>query len=227
MSCTCREGYAGELCEVCAPGYYGNPREPGDSCRPCECHGNIDTSEEGCCDRITGECLLCLNNTYGSSCDICGPGFYGDAIVAKNCTSKFYCLIIRERKAKLISFVSIFSPQKTASAIHWEWTTVTEPTERVIAVRMSLDRNATVAKWIITVSIRVAVAKLVLAESHRIVRNVTIIPAIVVANPGYKDVNVMNACPAIGIIRPKDACVNFPKLHRNIFGIESPTESYL
>lgn len=89
VSCTCLEGYAGELCEVCAPGYYGNPREPGNTCRPCECHGNIDTSEEGCCDRVTGECLKCLNNTYGSSCDICGPGFYGDAIIAKNCTSKF------------------------------------------------------------------------------------------------------------------------------------------
>lgn len=88
VSCTCLEGYAGELCEVCAPGYYGNPREPGSTCQPCECHGNIDTSEEGCCDRITGECLKCLNHTFGSGCEICGPGFYGDALLSKNCTGE-------------------------------------------------------------------------------------------------------------------------------------------
>lgn len=42
----------------CDDGYYGNPLEIGNSCRPCDCRG-------GPCDSLTGQCLSCKGNTEG------------------------------------------------------------------------------------------------------------------------------------------------------------------
>uniref|UniRef100_A0AAY5K1A5 Laminin subunit alpha 3 n=1 Tax=Esox lucius TaxID=8010 RepID=A0AAY5K1A5_ESOLU len=52
VRCDCRTGYAGQRCEQCAPGYYGEPMEAGGSCRPCECRGNRNS----CDSRTGGEC---------------------------------------------------------------------------------------------------------------------------------------------------------------------------
>lgn len=86
LRCKCQEGYAGHLCERCAPGYYGNPMEIGNSCKRCDCNGNSDpnliVSE---CHNGTGHCQHCWGNTAGANCERCAPGFYGDAISAKNC----------------------------------------------------------------------------------------------------------------------------------------------
>ncbi|KAM9355320.1 laminin subunit alpha-4 [Pholidichthys leucotaenia] len=84
--CKCKEGYAGHLCERCAPGYYGNPMVIGSSCKRCECNGNTDPNliiNE--CHNVTGHCQHCWGNTAGANCERCAPGFYGDAIIAKNC----------------------------------------------------------------------------------------------------------------------------------------------
>lgn len=73
----------------------------GEFCKPCQCSGNIDPLQQGSCDTVTGECLRCLNNTFGKACALCAPGFYGDAINLKNCQGKnrkdflkisFWCL---------------------------------------------------------------------------------------------------------------------------------------
>ncbi|XP_026299731.1 laminin subunit alpha [Apis mellifera] len=85
ISCDCLPGYYGARCESCASGYYGNPETYGEYCKPCECSGNIDTNQIGSCDSRTGECLRCLNNTYGEACNLCAPGFFGDAIERKDC----------------------------------------------------------------------------------------------------------------------------------------------
>lgn len=69
----------------CAAGFYGNPRAANGTCLRCDCHGNVDVSEAGHCDVITGECLRCLFNTAGRHCEVCRPGYYGDAVRAKNC----------------------------------------------------------------------------------------------------------------------------------------------
>lgn len=57
----------------------------GDFCKPCQCSGNIIPGEPGSCDTVTGDCLRCQNNTYGVACALCAPGFFGDAIQAKDC----------------------------------------------------------------------------------------------------------------------------------------------
>ncbi|KAM9785933.1 laminin subunit alpha-5 [Neosynchiropus ocellatus] len=87
MQCLCMPGYAGPHCERCAPGYYGNPMVLGSRCQLCDCHGNTDPNMLFTdCHPLTGECLSCMHNTAGPHCDVCAPGYYGDAVVAKNCT---------------------------------------------------------------------------------------------------------------------------------------------
>ncbi|XP_034555452.1 laminin subunit alpha-4 isoform X2 [Notolabrus celidotus] len=86
LRCKCKQGYAGHLCERCAPGYYGNPMEIGNTCKRCDCNGNSDPNlifNE--CHNMTGHCQHCWGNTAGANCERCASGFYGDAINAKNC----------------------------------------------------------------------------------------------------------------------------------------------
>ncbi|XP_054452611.1 laminin subunit gamma-2 [Anoplopoma fimbria] len=75
----CPTGSTGPRCDVCQEGFYRGPPR-GDvvqqTCRPCRCNGHIDVSVARSCDRITGECLKCLNNTTGPRCEACVPGFY-------------------------------------------------------------------------------------------------------------------------------------------------------
>ncbi|XP_061776624.1 laminin subunit gamma-2 [Nerophis ophidion] len=80
----CPLGTTGVRCDECMEGFYGSPAggfgglRP---CRPCECNGHIDVSVAGSCDRTSGECLKCVNNTMGRRCDICLPGFYHRRVV--------------------------------------------------------------------------------------------------------------------------------------------------
>ncbi|XP_050097931.1 laminin subunit alpha isoform X1 [Anopheles aquasalis] len=87
IHCACKPGYYGEKCQSCAAGYYGQPQIEGEFCKPCDCSGNINAEEPGACDSVSGECLLCLNNTSGRACNLCAPGFYGDAVRLKDCQS--------------------------------------------------------------------------------------------------------------------------------------------
>ncbi|KFD56293.1 hypothetical protein M513_02748 [Trichuris suis] len=86
--CTsCAIGYTGMKCEQCADGYFGNPMIPGNYCQPCQCNGNIDTAAVGNCHHTSGECLKCVGNTEGWSCEKCKAGHYGSAL-ANDCR---YC----------------------------------------------------------------------------------------------------------------------------------------
>uniref|UniRef100_A0A8C4VW64 Laminin subunit gamma-3 n=1 Tax=Gopherus evgoodei TaxID=1825980 RepID=A0A8C4VW64_9SAUR len=74
--CICPQGYTGQFCESCAPGY---KREiplggPFTSCIPCTCN------QHGSCDPNTGHCQ-CLHHTEGPSCERCAIGFHGNPFV--------------------------------------------------------------------------------------------------------------------------------------------------
>ncbi|XP_044848953.1 laminin subunit gamma-3 [Mauremys mutica] len=74
--CICPQGYTGQFCESCAPGY---KREiplggPFTSCIPCTCN------QHGSCDPDTGHCQ-CLHHTEGPSCERCAIGFHGSPFV--------------------------------------------------------------------------------------------------------------------------------------------------
>ncbi|XP_069837240.1 laminin subunit gamma-2 [Dendropsophus ebraccatus] len=79
----CPAGLSGPRCEKCADGYFGDPegeRGPRRQCRPCACNNNIDPNTSGNCDGVTGECLKCLYNTAGFSCERCREGYFGGAL---------------------------------------------------------------------------------------------------------------------------------------------------
>ena len=80
--CFCRPGHSGPLCDSCSEGFFGSP--PDMRCRSCDCNGNIDPNVPGSCDRETGLCLMCINNSTGPECDMCADGYYGDA-TAQDC----------------------------------------------------------------------------------------------------------------------------------------------
>ncbi|XP_078671475.1 uncharacterized protein LOC144911446 isoform X3 [Branchiostoma floridae x Branchiostoma belcheri] len=75
----CQHNTMGARCHLCLPGYQGDAKT-GTSydCRPtvvpeCDCHGHSNE-----CD-ILGRCINCQHNTYGVQCELCAPGFSGDA----------------------------------------------------------------------------------------------------------------------------------------------------
>lgn len=102
IACKCQPGYTGSRCQSCAAGFFGQPEVKGEICRPCNCSGNIDESDAGACDSVTGDCLQCLNNTSGTACNLCAPGFYGDAVVSKNCQT---CICDVDGTAECDSYV--------------------------------------------------------------------------------------------------------------------------
>lgn len=84
----CPTGRIGSRCELCEDGYFGDPegrlggqRKP---CVKCECYGNIDESAIGNCDRTTGECLRCIDDTAGFNCEKCKAGYFGDALAQRS-----------------------------------------------------------------------------------------------------------------------------------------------
>ncbi|XP_054719317.1 laminin subunit gamma-1-like, partial [Uloborus diversus] len=74
--CTCPDGYVGQFCESCGPGYRHDPPGGGKfaRCVPCNCNGHAEY-----CDPETGRCI-CQHNTAGDNCEHCTSGFYGNAL---------------------------------------------------------------------------------------------------------------------------------------------------
>lgn len=73
-----------------------------DYCKLCDCSGNINPEDPASCDSVTGECTKCLNNTAGESCQLCAPGYFGDAISLKDCQSKCIIYIYHNSRNQII-----------------------------------------------------------------------------------------------------------------------------
>ncbi|XP_037068705.1 laminin subunit alpha-1-like [Pollicipes pollicipes] len=66
--CQCKPGYAGERCDRCAYGYYGDARDPAAGCVPCGCDRTGSVSQR--CDPVSGQCL-CRAGLLGRTCSGC------------------------------------------------------------------------------------------------------------------------------------------------------------
>lgn len=82
--CTCPDGYIGQNCESCAPGFTHEPKNGGPfaRCVPCSCYGHAKI-----CDPESGQCI-CEHNTAGDNCERCARGFYGNSLAGteNDCT---------------------------------------------------------------------------------------------------------------------------------------------
>lgn len=72
--CECREGFAGQKCDQCAPGYYNYPQ-----CKKCDCdpRGSITTIDDPviACDEF-GQCP-CKEMVIGRRCNRCKQSTFG------------------------------------------------------------------------------------------------------------------------------------------------------
>jgi laminin, gamma 1 len=87
----CEQGTRGNMCDMCEDGYYEKQQDQltddtkNKVCEKCECNSNIDENSIGNCDPLNGNCLRCIYNTTGNSCEKCLPDYWGSALTDLKC----------------------------------------------------------------------------------------------------------------------------------------------
>lgn len=76
--CDCHANYTGLSCQLCADGYTRNAVTG--SCELCQCNGHSDM-----CDKDSGICFNCANNSTGPRCNVCIENHYGDPTMGISC----------------------------------------------------------------------------------------------------------------------------------------------
>uniref|UniRef100_A0A7N6A6L9 Heparan sulfate proteoglycan 2 n=1 Tax=Anabas testudineus TaxID=64144 RepID=A0A7N6A6L9_ANATE len=90
-TCTsCQHNTQGELCDQCAPGFFGDPSvgTPED-CQPCACpHTDPDNQFSQTCESLGNggyQCTACQPGYTGQYCERCAPGYVGNPQEREKC----------------------------------------------------------------------------------------------------------------------------------------------
>ncbi|XP_034151976.1 basement membrane-specific heparan sulfate proteoglycan core protein isoform X5 [Esox lucius] len=86
----CLENTAGPRCELCLPGFYGNPVTDGpQACQPCPCPGTSPGSQYSltCFKDTDGQptCNNCPTGFTGRRCERCAAGYTGNPQIGQGC----------------------------------------------------------------------------------------------------------------------------------------------
>ncbi|XP_028309184.1 basement membrane-specific heparan sulfate proteoglycan core protein isoform X2 [Gouania willdenowi] len=89
--CTsCLHNTQGELCDQCAPGYFGDPTAgTPEDCQPCACpHTDPDNQFSPTCESFGNggyQCTACQPGYSGQYCERCAPGYVGNPQSREKC----------------------------------------------------------------------------------------------------------------------------------------------
>uniref|UniRef100_A0A3Q4MA73 Heparan sulfate proteoglycan 2 n=1 Tax=Neolamprologus brichardi TaxID=32507 RepID=A0A3Q4MA73_NEOBR len=99
--CTsCLHNTQGELCEQCAPGFFGDPTvgTPED-CQPCACpHTDPDNQFSPTCESLGNggyQCTACQPGYTGQYCERCAPGYVGNPQAREKCRPNDAPLVVK------------------------------------------------------------------------------------------------------------------------------------
>uniref|UniRef100_A0AC34RET9 Laminin EGF-like domain-containing protein n=1 Tax=Panagrolaimus sp. JU765 TaxID=591449 RepID=A0AC34RET9_9BILA len=106
----CHDDTAGEHCERCADGYFGDPRNGG-NCTECQCHDQAHF-----CDNENGDCYCTTKGVIGAHCDKCDTKYEGDPTKNRPCSYKLaidfiftFKLDNNDVKDKYVNKINFFS----------------------------------------------------------------------------------------------------------------------
>ncbi|XP_070400895.1 basement membrane-specific heparan sulfate proteoglycan core protein isoform X2 [Nothobranchius furzeri] len=92
--CTsCLHNTEGELCDQCAPGFFGDPTAgTPEDCQPCSCpHTDPDNQFSPTCESLGNgdyQCTACQPGYTGQYCERCAPGYVGNPQAREKCRPK-------------------------------------------------------------------------------------------------------------------------------------------
>uniref|UniRef100_A0A3P8UCW4 Heparan sulfate proteoglycan 2 n=1 Tax=Amphiprion percula TaxID=161767 RepID=A0A3P8UCW4_AMPPE len=97
---SCLHNTQGELCEQCAPGFFGDPTvgTPED-CQPCACpHTDPDNQFSPTCESLGNggyQCTACQPGYTGQYCERCAPGYVGNPQEREKCRPNDASLVVK------------------------------------------------------------------------------------------------------------------------------------